>query len=148
MVTCARKRQIGRPDRKVYRLTDAGAKALEDWIASPSPLTSPRDPFLLQVFFSATLADREIVENLVRQRNAHQLRLEELRLEVSSLAEDATLPDRVRLLREAAFDGAIARERASIDWLDDTIEAINGGLLPSAASPTASGDGQPAAGSA
>jgi hypothetical protein len=37
---------------------------------------------------------------------------------------------RARLLREAAYDGAIAQERASIDWLDDTIDAIENGHLP------------------
>ena len=63
------------------------------------------------------------------------------------LAEDATLPPRTRLLREAAFDGAIARERASIDWLDDTVDAIEGGRLPAADRP-ASDDGKPVAGSA
>ncbi len=147
LVTCTRTRQVGRPDRKVYRLTAAGARVFESWIASPSPLTPPRDQFLLQVFFSAALSDGEIVENLARQRSAHQTRLEDLRGEVGALAEDATLPRRTRLLREAAFDGAIARERASIDWLDDTIEAIEGGRLPATARPAAPGDSQRAAGS-
>jgi PadR family transcriptional regulator, regulatory protein AphA len=147
LVTCTRKRQVGRPDRKVYRLTEAGARVFESWIASPSPLAPPRDPFLLHLFFSAALSDDEIVESLVRQRNAHQTRLEELRLEVVSLAEDARLPLRTRLLREAAFDGAIARERASIDWLDDTIDAVRGGRLPAATDP-ASDLGRSVAGSA
>jgi PadR family transcriptional regulator, regulatory protein AphA len=147
LVTCTRKRQVGRPDRKVYRLTEAGARSFECWIAAPSPLTPPRDPFLLQVFFSAALTDDEIVESLSRERGAHQARLEDLRLEVGSLAEDATLPQRTRLLREAAFDGAIARERASIDWLDDTIDAIEGGRLPAATRSAAPGDCQPMAGS-
>ena len=34
------------------------------------------------------------------------------------------------LLRAAAYDGAIAQERAAVDWLDDTIEAIEAGGLP------------------
>jgi PadR family transcriptional regulator AphA len=147
LVTCTRSRQVGRPDRKVYRLTEAGARAFESWIGSPSPLAPPRDPFLLQVFFSAALTDHEIVESLSRERSAHQTRLEDLRLEVGSLAQDATLPNRTRLLREAAFDGAIARERASIDWLDDTIEAIEGGRLPAATRPAAPSDRQSAASS-
>ncbi len=147
LVTCARRRQVGRPDRKIYRLTEAGARAFERWTASASPLSPPRDPFLLQVFFSAALPDDKIVESLVRRRSAHQTRLERLRLEVGLLAEDATLPPRTRLLREAAFDGAIARERASIDWLDDTVDAIEGGRLPAADRP-ASDDGKHVAGSA
>jgi hypothetical protein len=46
----------------------------------------------------------------------------------------------VQLLRDAAFDGAIARERASIDWLDDTIEAIEAGRLPTRPLDAASDD--------
>jgi len=130
MVACTRRRQSGKPDRKIYRLTSAGEAALAAWLASPSPITPPRDSFLLQVFFSADLADDRIVENLSARRQAHQSRLDELRSEVVAQAEQALAPERTRILRAAAFDGAIARERASIDWLDDTIEAIASGHLP------------------
>jgi len=133
MVTSVRKRRAGKPDRRVYLLTDAGATALAAWLASESPLAPPRDAFLVQVFFSAELSDQELVANLSARRRAHQSRLEELRCEVISHAQHVVLPQRVRLLRDAAFDGAMARERASIDWIDDTIEAIEGGKLPALA---------------
>ena len=140
MVTCARKRQIGKPDRKVYRLTAGGATALAAWLATPSPLTPPRDPFLLQVFFSASLPDGEIVTSLAARRGAHQARLEVLRREAVAQAQQPVLADRTRLLRDAAFGGAIARERASIDWLDDTIEAIESGRLPAGENAAVLGD--------
>jgi PadR family transcriptional regulator AphA len=130
MVACTRRRQLGKPDRKIYRLTSDGEKALHLWLGSPTPLPPPRDAFLMQVFFSAPLADNEIVASLARQRGAHQSRLDELRRELNSLARRGSMSVRTRLLREAACDGAIARERASIDWLDDAIEAIERGQLP------------------
>jgi len=130
LVACTRRRQIGKPDRKVYRLTDAGTEALASWQASSLPLPSARDPFLLQVFFSEPLADHELLENLTARRNAHQARLEELRRDVAAESGEIHVSQRRRFLRVAAFDGAIARERASIDWLDDTIEAVEGRLLP------------------
>jgi DNA-binding PadR family transcriptional regulator len=130
MVSCARVRQMGKPDRKLYRLTEGGEAALAMWLVTPPPAPTPRDPFLLQMFFSGTLADHEITANLKERRSAHQLTLEELRREVVSPAESPGLSERAQLLRDAAFDGAIARERASIDWLDDTIEAVENGQLP------------------
>jgi DNA-binding PadR family transcriptional regulator len=130
MVSCARVRQMGKPDRKLYRLTKTGAAALAMWLVTPSPAPTPRDPFLLQMFFSAALEDHEIAANLRARRSAHQLTLEELRREVVSPVESPRLSERAQLLRDAAFDGAIARELASIDWLDDTIEAIESGRLP------------------
>jgi hypothetical protein len=33
-------------------------------------------------------------------------------------------------LRHTAFDGAIAKELSTIDWLDDCIESIGRGALP------------------
>lgn len=130
MVTCTRQRQLSKPDRKTYRLTVAGAESLRLWLASATPPPSLRDASLMQVRFSAALTDREIVLSLSEQRHAHQSRLEELRRELSLPAEEPLLTERTRTLRAAAIDGAIARERASVDWLDDTIEAIEAGRLP------------------
>ena len=48
----------------------------------------------------------------------------------SSSRATTTLPARVAAMRQAAYDGAIATERATIDWLDDILEAISDGLLP------------------
>ena len=129
-VACTRKRQAGRPDRKIYRLTPAGSRALSAWLSAAEQLGPTRDPLLLRMLFSATLDDLQIAENLARWREAHQSRLVELRGEVSSLAAKPGAPTRERLLRAAALDGAIAKERSAIDWLDDTIEAIESGGLP------------------
>jgi DNA-binding PadR family transcriptional regulator len=140
LVDCTRKRQLGKPDRKVYRLTRAGEAELSAWLTAGTPPTSPRDPFLLQLFFSAALSDADIASNLRGRRDTHQQQLESLRRGVSSPAENPALPLRVQLLRDAVFDGAIARERASIDWLDDTLEAIEAGRLPGRALDEASDD--------
>jgi DNA-binding PadR family transcriptional regulator len=148
MVACTRQRQMGKPDRKVYRLTAAGAVALASWLATPFSAPAPRDGLLLQLFFSAALTDGEITANLSARRCTHQARLEHLRREVTSHSEHPLLSDRARVLREAAFDGAIAHERASIDWLDDTIEAIESGHLPAADTRPAEQDDQSEAGSA
>ena len=130
LVACTRMRQVGKPDRKVYRLTDAGAETLAAWKTSQLPLTPARDPFLLQLFFGDSLADCEILANLTARRDIHQSRLEQLRHDVVVQTDEPLMAQRRRSLRIAAFDGAIARERASIDWLDDTIEAIENRLLP------------------
>ena len=33
-------------------------------------------------------------------------------------------------MHAVAYDGAMATERATIDWLDDTLEALRDGQLP------------------
>jgi DNA-binding PadR family transcriptional regulator len=130
LIACRRQRQVGKPDRKVYRLTAAGEHALATWLASCVPPAVPRDPFLLQLRFSASLTDEAILEKLLSRRAEHQARLEYLRGELLGRVDRAPRPGRQQRLTEASFDAAIARERAVIDWLDDTIEALRGGALP------------------
>ena len=51
-VTSELERQEGRPDKKVYTITNAGRAALERWLeGSPKP-TPPRNELLLKLFFA------------------------------------------------------------------------------------------------
>jgi len=115
LVTVERKRQSGKPDRKVYSLTDLGRMELRAWLASPAPLPAPREPFLLQLFFAEVLTDDELLGVLRAERAAHQTRLQQLEADVASLASPS--------------DPA-ALERAAIDWLDDVIQSLEAGNLP------------------
>jgi len=130
MVTATRRKQTGRPDRKVYEITAAGRDTLAVWQSAAAPLSPPRDAFLLQVYFSADLSDDAITLLLKQRRAAHQERLEALRLEAVEASRDKSVSARTAVLRQAAFAGATATERAAIDWLDDMLDAISAGLLP------------------
>jgi len=130
LVSSTRKRQTGRPDRRIYALTDAGRQHLTSWLATDQSLPVPRDSFLLQLYFAAALDEPEIVLILEARRRAHQMRLETLRAEAAEVARAETPSARDIALRGAAYDGAIAQERASIDWLDDIVDAVKAGQLP------------------
>ena len=132
LVTATRKRQAGKPDRKVYELTGTGRDTLSAWLGSHLPLTPPREHFLLQLYFAADLSDTALLELLTDRRALHQARLDDLRSRAGSSANDTSVSLREIALRDSAFDGAIAIERASIDWLDDSIEGLRGGALPPA----------------
>jgi DNA-binding PadR family transcriptional regulator len=133
MVSVTRRRQSGRPDRKVYSLTDLGRQALTSWIRSNSPLAVPRDSFLLQLYFGAGSSDGEIAEQLTARREMHQARLDHLRDHAGRAGSGGAVSARQATLRNAAFSGAMAVETAAIDWLDDCIEGIASGELPPAA---------------
>jgi PadR family transcriptional regulator AphA len=130
LVNATRRRQSGKPDRKVYEIAPAGREAFARWESTPAPLSPVRDAFLLQVYFSGDAPDDVILDLLSGRRSAHQARLDELREQAIGVSRDHTLPARTAAMRQAAYDGAIATERASIDWLDDIVEAISDGLLP------------------
>jgi PadR family transcriptional regulator AphA len=130
LVSVARKRQSGKPDRKVYSLTELGGQTLTAWLGSLVPLAPPRDPFLLQLYFAAQSTDGELIGHLHARRALHQARLDDLRANAVTSAQDAAVSARQASLRDAAFSGAIAVERAAIDWLDDCLEGLEAGTLP------------------
>ena len=134
LVAVTRKRQTGKPDRKVYEITLAGRDALASWTSADVELGSPREPFLLQLYFSAGLDDATLSALLTNRRMLHQARLDDLRDQAVALSRDHSLDARTSAMRQVAFDGAIAAQRAAIDWLDDTIESLTNGLMPGAAS--------------
>jgi DNA-binding PadR family transcriptional regulator len=67
--------QSDRPDKKVYRVTDAGVAALRAWIAAPTALPAKRDEFMVKVA-SLWLAEPAQAATLLREQAArHEERL-------------------------------------------------------------------------
>lgn len=117
--------QRGRPDRNVYKLTAAGRKSLDGWLEDYHPAPPNRDPFLIQIAFADHLSDSATLELFARAREERQTRLEALRSHATKLgeeSEDGT--NRGVMLERMTYDAALARERATIDWLDDCVESI------------------------
>lgn len=130
LVSVRRTRQEGRPDRKLFEITPAGSELLGVALSSPPPPPPQRDAFLVQLYFAHRLGDEELGHVLRARRDEHQALLDELEGHSDALAHDMTLTARDALLRQTALDGAVARQRASIDWLDDCIGAVEAGALP------------------
>ncbi len=132
-VRSRRRRQAGRPDRRLFSITDAGLAELHRWLSTPEPLPSPRETFLLHLYFGAATSDPEMLELLRARRDAHQQRLETLRAQAVQHARDRDM-GRQGPLRSMALDGAIVEQRAAVDWLDDCIDLVQAGSLPAPAS--------------
>lgn len=130
LVSVTRRRQATRPDRRIFEITHAGREALAEQLGTPTPLPPLRDPFLIQLYFAAALDDEALLAVLESRREEHQKRLEALRARAAELASGKDLDNRDAVLKQTAFDGAIAQQRALIDWLDDCVEAVRDGALP------------------
>lgn len=67
-VTYHIEKQEGRPDRKVYSITEEGKKALQEWLLKfPQSLTpSIREDFSLRIFFGSKIPTEEIKFQLKR----------------------------------------------------------------------------------
>ncbi len=68
-------RQEGRPDKKLYFLTDLGYKQLIEWILQPSKLAPIKEDLLVKTFAGYLVPRQIILQQLNRRRQIHQEKL-------------------------------------------------------------------------
>lgn len=89
-------RQDGRPDRKVYSLTDEGREALEAWFAEPPPPQRPRNELLLRIFLGRHAPAEHLLRDVRNYRAGVARTLAELRAVETRVDREAdTHPDRI-----------------------------------------------------
>ncbi|GGD09402.1 PadR family transcriptional regulator [Nocardioides daphniae] len=121
--------QSGRPDKKVYRVTEAGRGKLAAWLATPTPMEPLRSDLAVKMR-GASYGDREEVlaalrANLVdhRVRLEHYLQLaKEYDLDDAERATGGPLPDPVRD-QYLVLRGGIRLEEFWIGWIGDYLAA-------------------------
>ncbi|MEU3742543.1 PadR family transcriptional regulator [Streptomyces sp. NPDC032198] len=116
----------GRPDAKVYRLTEEGEQALLTWARSPyEPSLRPMDPeFKLRLIFAGQL-DPEIALDVVRTELAHRLKHDALSAAVPAPVEyepqiDGLDADWAREVHTMAHEHGYAFTASYIAWLQLT----------------------------
>ena len=121
--------QEGRPNRRIYTITEAGREELRQWLAQPlTTLTSRKERLLLKVFFSAQIDKDSLLTQLRLQRTLHQQQLELYQTKVAGQIEQhaAEMPQLSKdaLLWEATRRMGELHEQAYIHWLDETMAMI------------------------
>ncbi len=122
--------QESRPDRRVYTITEAGDKVLQEWLLEP--VTKPdttKQLLLLKLFFSGKLEKEAILTQLRLIRNLHEQQsklyktstpdfIDEITALQPELKQDAHLWDAARRF-------GVLYEKMYIDWLDETIAMVD-----------------------
>ncbi|MCS6871267.1 MAG: PadR family transcriptional regulator [Anaerolineae bacterium] len=114
--------QTERPNRKVYRITEAGRAELYRWLNEPQALPIHREPFLIQLFFGAQLPNQTLIALAKHQLALHEQKLAEY--EQIPLPKLETQPDRAHTLMRLTLDLGIASEKLYIDWLKQVIGTL------------------------
>ncbi len=120
MVTHRLVEQSARPDKKVFRITDAGMEVLEKWIIEPPTPRPARDEMVLKAY-SIWLADPQTAVALFReQEHEHENQLRryeeiEARMEKEWGGEMERV-DSPRFASYAALRRGIVHERGYIEW--------------------------------
>jgi DNA-binding PadR family transcriptional regulator len=108
--------QTGRPNRKVYRITERGQQTLDDWLLQPvSDEPRPlRDELSLKLLFLDTSDIEAINKQIKQQRSIYLTRLAKIVRRRKRL-EKAGLGTKVMSL---VMDGAEMRVQADLAWLE------------------------------
>lgn len=110
-------RQVGKPDKRLYRLTTDGRRMLADWLDAGEPRRTA-DLFLLKLFFGAH-ADRSAVRAQVLERRAEALRLTD---EVGQMSDSPDIDD---FFHRLTRDYGLITARCVAAWCDHSLAAID-----------------------
>jgi DNA-binding PadR family transcriptional regulator len=122
--------QQGRPDKKVYTVSDAGRAALARWIAAPLGGGRSGEGGLREVAVKlrgAAYGDRRaLLEQVVVLRAERAQLLDAYRgFEKKQFPDPKALQDSA-LHQYLVLRGGIRAEEGTIDWLDEVASALNG----------------------
>ena len=118
--------QADKPNRKVYSITDDGARELSDWLAQPATHGQIREPLMIKVFFGASLPKQELIA--VLRHRADELRQsieaqEQGRVLIGKFAGTFGL-DRVGFFWNLTVDAGLKHHNAGIEWIEEAIDKI------------------------
>ncbi len=127
LLTVNVEQQEGRPNRKVYSVTDAGRQALVSWLSEPQPLPHDRYTFLIQLFFSAVLPKEVVLDQLRHVRQLYVRRLECYQRRGQASVD--RFKDQVGRRDDAPFweltvEYGIRLAKANVDWCDWAIAQV------------------------
>ena len=120
--------QTGRPDRKVYHLTEDGEAELLGWLDQTVDDPQPRVGWLMQLFFAGLKSDEEAIRLLEGKAEMVRRKLDSFpqRLDFSdAYAHDE--PKRVDFYHWLTMDIGIFTSLALLEWIGDVIERIRAG---------------------
>jgi PadR family transcriptional regulator AphA len=118
--------QDDKPDKKVYRISRAGERALSEWLRTPPARRPTNDEILIRLLAGDLLGGAETVAMLERERQQHKARLAEYRMiEHKVFPSGATakmdLRERGKYL---ALRKGIRLEKARMEWAEEAIDIL------------------------
>jgi DNA-binding PadR family transcriptional regulator len=103
--------QNGRPNKRVYDLTDGGRAALSEWLAAPAPGARLKDEFFIKLVLAGLTGVADPKALIERQRREY---LQSLR-DLDRLAAEREGGDPAA---ELLIEGAALHLQADLQWLD------------------------------
>lgn len=119
--------QEGKPDKKVYSITERGKKELIKWLLTPPEAPKQKDPFLMKTFFMDNIPVDEVLLQLkiyVKNRKQRLNKMKKIIQErLNSIRERNVIKARI-LISSAVLKRGLEQEIQYIQWCEDTIQLV------------------------
>lgn len=127
-IECTVEIQHDRPNRKVYRVTEAGNAEFMQWLCTHQPLPTVRESLLAQLHFAAQLPNHVIIQLLEDEIAAHRQKLADYQTaECQTIAlppsQDASA-SRHQLMQRLILGIMKGREEQYIEGLGEAIAML------------------------
>lgn len=117
--------QEGRPDKKLYSVTQLGQKQLIAWIAQPSEPTAGKEEILVKIFAGYHAPRKDILAELQRHRQAHLERLAVYQTIKQQYFQDPqSLPLKTKF-QYLTLSCGLGYEANWITWCDEAIQLLS-----------------------
>lgn len=109
--------QSGRPNKRTYRLTDAGREAVQAWFEETTDEPRVRDEFFMKLALAprSGLTDPVALINKQRRQYLNTMR---------DLSKLAAAEDRDNRISQLLIEGAMLHLQADLDWLERCQEEL------------------------
>jgi PadR family transcriptional regulator, regulatory protein AphA len=125
LATTSVEKQVGKPDRYVYALTDKGRRALQRWLRKPAEQEVGRIEILLKLFFGRHIPLADNVRQLQRfQTYQRQLLQKFAAMEERLRVEHADHPDLPYWLMTISYGRHVCQAR--LQWCDEALAKLKG----------------------
>ena len=124
LIHCHLDKQDGKPDRKVYSVTDEGRQSLLDWINKPIKSSKVNDALLLKLYAGHMVDPSVIKAEIDSHRSSHQQMLEtflSLEQEYLRLPEEKRDPYKLPYI---TLRKGILGEQAWLAWADEVNQLL------------------------
>jgi DNA-binding PadR family transcriptional regulator len=116
--------QEGRPDKKLYRITELGTQQLIEWIAQPCEPSPIKDDLLVKLFAGHIAPPKIILDQLAHHQKAHQARLSTYRdLQRQHFSQPEELSSREKFQYLTLLNG-ISYETHWLSWCNQAMELL------------------------
>jgi len=116
--------QVGRPDKKLYSLTDLGRENLKIWIAQPCEVSPNKEELLVKIYAGHLVSPKILEKEISRHQQLHQETLAIYQeIERQMHCGSQYLPETLKYTYLTLRIG-IKFEIAWIEWCEEAIAAI------------------------